>query len=957
MLFLQRHFKKSYPMISLQNTFRNHHMLSYSFPFKYISHLLALTFFLTISNLSSGQDCSDVVIPSLPYTVAGTTCGAGNNVGGTNACNAWFLGGEDLVYEFTTTDETCIQIDLTGYTAGAAGIILTSGCPNDMSGNCMGSVLTSWQGTSLSLLAETEPATTYYLTISSDTWIASCTNFELTIETTCPDYTEGDCFGAVHVCDGYLYQEVAPLDDGAYPDILPMNGCQMTNVANEGWYLVNVQADGMLNFTLTPNEDDDYDWALFNLTNATCNDISTDPDLLVSCNTYGFIGSNGETGISSALGGIGSANGPGDLNGPAFNEDLPVLAGETYALMISNWSATTNGYELDFGASTAGFEDITPPVVEDIYYDCSGIHIEFSEYIDCATVLPEHFTIEGPGGPFTIGNLASNCANGASFAVVFLIDSDPIFPSEGGTYQLVFQDDEIADLCGNFLDAIAIPFEVSPGIGVVATTEPAACGNSNGSASVIVTGGNEPLQYRINSGPLQDAPVFNNLLPGEYTITVIDGGDCQGSTTIEVWEESIAFTAGTNGYTCDNTFYTQASLPTGYTGSWSGPPGVEFEEATATQTLVTATTSGEYDLVWTITNNINCTVSESLTVSFSDLGIGGMSFESISCFGACDGSYTVIPSGAANLAEVNYSWSSGTPESDAPHTANSLCAGIHTVTIQTDSGCVLEVPVLLSEPKELRFNEVIVVQESCPGFNDAAIKVISENAVSYSFDGGATYSQSSAVNGLGAGVQHIFVQNSDGCIRDTLVHLLSPAGPEARFDAESRSASIYDPVFQFKNFSQDYATSYWKFGYPDSFGTSNEDEPRFSFREADLGDYVVMLVVKDRAGCVDTTFQTVTIYEDVLNYIPNAFSPNEDGINDIFKPVLRYFDRSSYRMQIFDRWGKMMFETENPDAGWNGSDNGKDYYVEAGVYVYAIRVKSERTGEAVILRGTVTLVR
>ncbi len=927
-------------------TLRNLPMIRHSFPFKYISHLIALTFFLTISNLSSGQDCSDVVIPSIPYTTAGTTCGAGNNYGGANACNAWFIAGEDIVYEFTTTDQTCVQIDLTGYTAGAAGIILTSGCPNDMSGTCMGSTFTAWGATSLSLLAETQPATTYYLTISSDTWIANCTSFELDIGTTCPPYTEGDCFGAVNLCDGYLFQEVGPLDDGAYPDILPTNGCDMANVENEGWYLINVQEDGMLNFKLTPNADDDYDWALFNLTDASCNDISTDPDLLVSCNTYGLTGSNGVTGISSAQGGIGSANGPGDLNGPAFNEDLPVLAGQTYALMISNWSATTNGYELDFGTSTAGFEDIIPPFVEDIYYDCSGIHIQFSEYIDCETALPEHFTIEGPGGPFTIGNLASNCANGATFGVVFLIDADPIFPPEGGTYQMVFQDDEIADLCGNFLEAITIPFEVLPGIEVVATAAPAACGNSNGSASVIVTGGNEPLQYRMNSGPLQDAPLFNNLLPGEYTITVVDAGNCQGSTTIEVWEESIAFTAGTNGYTCDNTFYTHASLPTGYTGSWSGPSGVEFEAPTAAQTFVTAATSGEHDLIWTITNNINCTVSDAVTVSFSNLGIGGMSFESISCFGACDGSYTVIPSGAANPAGINYSWSSGTPEPNAPQTVTGLCAGIHFVTLQSDSGCVFEMPVLLSEPKELRINEVIVSPESCPGFNDAAIKVVSENAVNYSFDGGITYSQSSAISGLGAGMHPVFVQNSGGCERDTVIRVLPASGPEAHFDAEFQSVSIYDPVFQFKNFSR-----------PESFGTSNIDQPRFTFKDAELGDYVVMLVVKDRAGCVDTTFKTVTIFEDVLSYIPNAFSPNEDGINDIFKPVLSYFDRTSYRMQIFNRFGDIVFETDDPDLGWNGSDNGKDYYVESGVYVYSIRVKSERTGEAVVFRGNVNLLR
>src|SRR5690606_12572207 len=146
-------------------------------------------------------------------------------------------------------------------------------------------------------------------------------------------------------------------------------------------------------------------WILFNMTDATCEDLALNPTLVVGCNTFGLFGANSTTGISSANGGTGTANGPGDLNGPAFNADLNVEAGETYVLMISNWSATTNGYELDFGASTAVFVDNTPPEVESVNYSCEGsLSIVFSEYIDCTTVLPEYFTLEGPGGPYLVAD-------------------------------------------------------------------------------------------------------------------------------------------------------------------------------------------------------------------------------------------------------------------------------------------------------------------------------------------------------------------------------------------------------------------------------------------------------------------------------------------------------------------------------------------------------------------------
>jgi hypothetical protein len=95
-----------------------------------------------------------------------------------------------------------------------------------------------------------------------------------------------------------------------------------------------VQQDGNLSFILDPlNDADDYDWGLFNITTGGCSGLgTTSPE--VECNSYGVFGSNGPTGISTANGGSGVSNGPGDLNGPAFNADLPVVVGNTYALLI-----------------------------------------------------------------------------------------------------------------------------------------------------------------------------------------------------------------------------------------------------------------------------------------------------------------------------------------------------------------------------------------------------------------------------------------------------------------------------------------------------------------------------------------------------------------------------------------------------------------------------------------------
>ena len=91
--------------------------------------------------------------------------------------------------------------------------------------------------------------------------------------------------------------------------------------------------------------------------------------------------------------------------------------------------------------------------------------------------------------------------------------------------------------------------------------------------------------------------------------------------------------------------------------------------------------------------------------------------------------------------------------------------------------------------------------------------------------------------------------------------------------------------------------------------------------------------VEDAYGCIE--YDSVYIYEKcpVEIYVPNVFSPNGDQVNDFFKPLLIYY--TSYKMEIFDRWGDLFFSTNDPETGWNGRVN--DQLALPGVYVYVIR--------------------
>ncbi len=86
-------------------------------------------------------------------------------------------------------------------------------------------------------------------------------------------------------------------------------------------------------------------------------------------------------------------------------------------------------------------------------------------------------------------------------------------------------------------------------------------------------------------------------------------------------------------------------------------------------------------------------------------------------------------------------------------------------------------------------------------------------------------------------------------------------------------------------------------------------------------------------------------------YFPNAFKPN--GVNNVFKPVTRFFSGTNYTFQIYNRWGQLIFETSDPEAGWTGYY--KDKIVEQGVYIYHLSY-SDVYGKSVVFRGTVMLL-
>ena len=134
-------------------------------------------------------------------------------------------------------------------------------------------------------------------------------------------------------------------------------------------------------------------------------------------------------------------------------------------------------------------------------------------------------------------------------------------------------------------------------------------------------------------------------------------------------------------------------------------------------------------------------------------------------------------------------------------------------------------------------------------------------------------------------------------------------------------------------------------------GSSTDQNPKLYY--VDTLTQVTTLIVTNGYGCRDTLTKVLFIAPDVVYYLPSAFTPNNDNINETFKPIgLAY--ALDYKFIIFNRWGDILFKTDNPQLGWDGKYQGQP--VEQDLYFYRLEfigadeLRHEESGSIMILR-------
>jgi len=188
---------------------------------------------------------------------------------------------------------------------------------------------------------------------------------------------------------------------------------------------------------------------------------------------------------------------------------------------------------------------------------------------------------------------------------------------------------------------------------------------------------------------------------------------------------------------------------------------------------------------------------------------------------------------------------------------------------------------------------------------------------------------------------------------DTAQVIVYPV-PQADFNLTPQPTTILDPLIHFYDASvgANIVTWNWNFGAPGN-STSTQQNPDFNYTEA--GSYPVTLMATSDYGCVDTIVKIIIIQPEWMIYVPNAFSPNFDGTNDVF--MAKGEGIKEFKLYVFDRWGMQVFFSEDLYVGWDGrfQSKGKEI-VQEDVYVWKIELRNIK-GEPHNLKGTVTLIR
>jgi len=732
-----------------------------------------------------------------------------------------------------------------------------------------------------------------------------------------------DCLGAIPICQEIYQESQAPEGMGNYPNEIDGDISCMIDERNSIWYTFTVNQSGNFGFLLTPNNPvDDYDWSLFNITDADCSDISAMQSLVASCNAAGGGPCNGLTGATGdsnfQIQGAGcNSLDPDMFSGrTAFNDWVEVERGNTYVLCVSNWTGSTNGYTIDFGISDdLGIFDNIPPEIESVEApeSCgdSVLTLRFSENVQCFSLDASNFQLEGPDGEMYDLELESAiCREGAAYTREAILRTQPALAG-AGTYTLRLTSDmdfSVLDLCDNLALPTSINFDVNPAPIPVNLGKDTALVCEGDMLEIQPIDDFENATYTWQDGSTEQTFLVQEA--GVYTL-LVETACGFGRDSIEVTYLNFLpeVELGQDTLLCEN-----ETLSLHAENDFAS---YEWQDGSTEATFLVENSG----IIAVAVSNACGTVRDSVQVQYSndfqiDIGEDRR---------LCEGETLTLD---VTTPGANYLWQNGTEEP----TFSTSKAGKYWVRVFNE--CFEQ-----SDTMELFYDEPLNVYLGadttlCEG--ELLFLDVGEPDATYRWQDG---NNGSSYQVTEAGAYAVTVTNTCGSDSDfvqvdfvppveipTQIDTVLCEGQRLLFDASDINADSYR----------------WSGG---------ATGPRF-FAEAP-GYYVVQ--VTNKCG---TVTQEIDIRECMRCevYVPNAFSPNGDGQNDEFRA---YSDcpLEDFSLNVYNRWGVEVFSSNDPTHGWDGQLQTEQ--APSSVYIWTLEYtvvedfqprQVQESGDVIILR-------
>jgi gliding motility-associated-like protein len=481
-------------------------------------------------------------------------------------------------------------------------------------------------------------------------------------------------------------------------------------------------------------------------------------------------------------------------------------------------------------------------------------------------------------------------------------------------------------------------------------------GGNNGTVSVDASGGTPgnvtPYNYVWNTSPPQTTATATGLTATSVTVVATDANGCTTSQSFTLTEPAqLTAAADATGATCyqapNGTISVDATGgTTPYTYQW---------DDSAAQTTKTAMglVAGTYTAMVTDANGCNTTASDVVNEP-ADLLIS-TDVTAVKCIGDANGTISVAATGGTSP----YNYSATQDMVNFVNATNDVIEGLavgdYTVIVADNNGCTKT--VLASVPNALPDNFTTSTDSTnCygPDYNDGAVHVISTTLTNgpyqYVIDGGISQLSGDFYN-VSAGAHTITAINNNGCVTTIPVVVLEPLP----LVVDVVPDTVVLPLGDVQQVHVTYINANGEISYAWSptLGLSCADCPDPLVSPFTSQDYEITLsYVHGSATC----YGSATLHAEVLDpmpvFVPNSFSPNGDGNNDVF--TIYGQGIKTLDLKIFNRWGELVYKSNNQFDGWDGTYKGQMQLPSVFTYTARVTYLDDKRAEK---QGTVTLLR